>query len=145
MLRSIYNNDNDDCLNIETVVCKIYFPPSKGEDGNRALMWPTSSCQNQQNNQEIRRIHIENNKSFDQFFEMVASAIVEPSTDIELLVQDADSDWIPVYSDEQWNAVLNNVQSLANKKQRQLRVKVTGRNGSSVTPKPSSCTKKEKF
>jgi len=140
MIRSIYCNDDiDDCLNIETVICKVYFPHI-GEDG-RPTTWSTSSpkCE-QTRNKEIRRFNL-TNKSFNQFFELVTSSIVEPSTDVELLVLDADSDWIPVYSDEQWTAVLNSARTLPNKK-KQLRVRVTGRDGSSVTPKPAGTKKR---
>jgi len=140
MIRSIYCNDDiDDCLNIETVICKVYFPHI-GEDG-RPTTWSTSSpkCE-QTRNKEIRRFNL-TNKSFNQFFELVTSSIVEPSTDVELLVLDADSDWIPVYSDEQWTAVLNTARTLPNMK-KQLRVRVTGRDGSSVTPKPAGTKKR---
>jgi len=139
MIRSIFNNDDDNCLNIETVICKVYFPQSFDE--THAITWPTSSCElKQSRNKEIRRFHI-NNKSFNQFFELVTSSIVEPSADVELLVLDADSDWIPVDCDEQWAAALNGARTIPSKKHKQLRVKVTTRDGSSVTPKPAGTKK----
>jgi len=113
-------------------------------DESHAITWPTSSCElKQTKNKEIRRIHLNgSNKSFNHFFELVTSSIVEPSADVELLVLDADSDWIPVYSDEQWAAVLKSARTIPNKRQKQLRVKVTARDGSSVTPKPAGAKKR---
>lgn len=140
MIRSICNDDDDNCLNIETVICKVYFPQSSPEE-THAITWPTASCElKQSRNKEIRRFHI-NNKSFNQFFELVTSSIVEPSADVELLVLDADSDWIPVDCDEQWAAALNGARMIPNKRHKQLRVKVTARDGSSVTPKPAGTKK----
>jgi hypothetical protein len=140
MIRSICNDYDDNCLNVETVVCKVYFPQNNEE--THAITWPTVSCElKQSRNKEIRRFHINNNKSFDQFFELITSSIVEPSADVELLVLGADSDWIPVDCDEQWAAALNGARIIPNKKHRQLRVKVTARDGSSVTPKPAGTKK----
>jgi len=144
MLRSIFCEDDDDeinCLDLETVICKVYFP-QMGEDGH-ALAWPTNSCERRQQNKEIRRFHITQNKSFKQFFDLVTSNIAEPSSDITFMVLDADMDWIPVDSEEQWVTLLNNARTMtSSKKPRQLRVKVSGRDGSCVTTKAASGTKK---
>jgi len=135
MIRSI-NNDEDNCLSVETVICKVYFPHNEASESH-SMTWPSSSCELKQlRNKEIRRFHI-TNKSFNQFFDLVTSSIMEPAADVELLILDADSDWIPVDCEEQWSAALSSARTIPNKKHRQLRVKVTTRNGSSVTPKPS--------
>jgi len=103
-----------------------------------------TSCEKQSRHKEIRRFHINHNKSFYQFFDLVTSSLVEPSADIELLVLDADSDWIPVDCDEQWAAALVGARTIPNKRHKQLRVQVTARNGSCLTLRPQCALKKSK-
>jgi hypothetical protein len=135
MIRSIYD-DEDICLNIETVICKVYFPQFEMA-GSHALTWPTSSFElKQQQNVEIRRFNV-SHKSFAQFFDLITSSIIEPSTDIECFVLDYGSDWVAVRDNEQWTKALSNARRESSKKHKQLRVKVTTRDGSSVTPKPN--------
>jgi len=138
MFRSKCNdNDDDNCFTIETVICKVYFPQM-----DAGACRTTSSCElKQTRNKEIRRFHINNHNSFRHFFDLVTSSIVEPSADVELLVMDADSDWIPIDCDEQWAAVLNGARTIPTKKHKQLRFKVTARDGTCVTPKP--CTSRQ--
>jgi hypothetical protein len=71
-----------------------------------------------------------------QFFDLITSSIVEPSAEVELLYLDSNSDWVPVRDSNQWTRALTSARRVSDKKQ--LRVKVTTRDGSSVTPKPTS-------
>lgn len=135
MIRSIYN-DEDICLNLETVICKVYFP-QYDMSASHAMTWPTSSFElSQQQNVEIRRFNV-SNKSFAQFFDLITSSIVEPSAEIELKMLESGSDWIAVRDNEQWTKALSSARRVSSKKHKQLRVKVTTRDGSSVTPKPN--------
>jgi hypothetical protein len=128
MIRSI-SNDEYSCLNIETVICKVYFPQYAAS--------PEATCElKQQSHKEIRRFNISCNNSFGQFLDLITSSIVEPSADIEFLYLDSDSYWVKIRDNEQWTRALYSARRVADKKQ--LRVKVTTRNGSSVTPKLTS-------
>jgi hypothetical protein len=132
MLRSIFHDDE---LTIETVICKVYFPQCEATTYSQT--WPTSACElKSQNNKEIRRFTISSNKSFGQFFDIITSSIVEPSAEVELLYLDSNSDWVPVRDNNHWTRALTSARRVSD--QKQLRVKVTTRDGSSVTPKPTS-------
>lgn len=138
MLRSIFNDDE---LTIETVICKVYFPQCEGTTYSQT--WPTSAYElKSQNNKEIRRFTISSNKSFGQFFDLITSSIVEPSAEVELLYLDSNSDWVSVRDNQQWTKALTSARRVTDKKQ--LRVKVTTRDGTSVTPKPTSLTPRQK-
>jgi len=135
MIRSIYN-DEDICLNLDTIICKVYFP-QYDMSSSHAMTWPTSSFElKNQQNAEIRRFNV-SNKSFTQFFDLITSSIIEPSADIEFLILEPGYDWVAVRDNEQWTRALASARKVSSKKHKQLRVKVTTRDGSSVTPKPN--------
>jgi len=120
----------------EKVVCKVYFPQDTSSLRSLTSSWPGESS----DSQEIRRFNMSKTDEFVHFFKLVTANVTESPLQIQMCYLDREARWSGVDNGEQWTAALKQARKVVNKQYRQLRFRVTLRDGEAVTLRPLGIT-----